>query len=46
MTKKEWRKPVLQTVDAKAATKGNGNREIPGDLCNYELPETVLCSGA
>ena len=46
MSKKEWRKPVVQTVDAKAATQGNGNRWIPGDACNYELKETPLCSGS
>ncbi|MGG7566076.1 hypothetical protein ACQ5SO_07945 [Rhodovulum sp. DZ06] len=46
MSKKVWRKPIIQTVDAKSATKGNGNRSIPGDDCNYELDEPVLCSGA
>lgn len=43
MSKKQWCKPVIRTVEAKAATKGNGNRQIPGDDCNYEFPDPVYC---
>lgn len=43
MSKKQWGKPVVRTVDAKAATQGNGNRQIPGDKCSYQLEDPVYC---
>jgi hypothetical protein len=48
MSKKEWHAPVMQLVDVKAATQGNGAPRSPGDACNYAvLSSTAKCiSGA